>query len=113
MTIPDAYSQIEKVLELLKSQGVEQNLIESVEMGKKALLANEYSANLLFELYKRTKNWGGIPTDITQNVEDMLRSELSRRVFSNSDYAMMLNQAPSDRAIMAKLLNISDNELER
>jgi type IV secretory pathway VirB4 component len=75
------------------------------------LFRNEYSANFLFELYKRARKWGGIPTGITQNVEDLLMSELARRMLSNSDYVMMLNQAPSDRAILAKLLNISENEL--
>lgn len=33
------------------------------------LFANEYSANFLFELYKRARKWGGVPTGITQNVE--------------------------------------------
>lgn len=75
------------------------------------LFNNEYSANFLFELYKRARKWGGIPTGITQNVEDLLRSELARRMLSNSDFIQMLNQAPSDRAELAKLLNISDNQL--
>lgn len=75
------------------------------------LFNNEYSANFLFELYKRARKWGGVPTGITQNVEDLLRSELARRMLSNSDFIMMLNQAPSDRAELAKLLNISDNQL--
>jgi len=75
------------------------------------LFNNEYSANFLFELYKRARKWGGIPTGITQNVEDLLRSELARRMLSNSDFIMMLNQAPSDRAELARLLNISDNQL--
>lgn len=75
------------------------------------LFSNEYSANFLFELYKRARKWGGIPTGITQNVEDLLQSELARRMLSNSDFIMMLNQAPSDRAELSKLLNISDNQL--
>ena len=74
------------------------------------LFNNEYSANFLFELYKRARKWG-VPTGITQNVEDLLRSELARRMLSNSDFIMMLNQAPSDRAELAKPLNISDNQL--
>lgn len=75
------------------------------------LFANEYSANFLFELYKRARKWGGIPTGITQNVEDLLQSDLARRMLSNSDFLLMLNQAPSDRAELAKLLNISDQQL--
>lgn len=75
------------------------------------LFANEYSANFLFELYKRARKWGGVPTGITQNVEDLLKSELARRMLSNSDFLMMLNQAPSDRNELADLLNISDTQL--
>ena len=75
------------------------------------LFANEYSANFLFELYKRARKWGGIPTGITQNVEDLLQSELARRMLSNSDFIQMLNQATSDRRELAKLLNISDTQL--
>lgn len=75
------------------------------------LFTNEYSANFLFELYKRARKWGAIPTGITQNVEDLLKSELARRMLSNSDFIMMLNQAPSDRAELAKLLNISSTQL--
>ena len=75
------------------------------------LFANEYSANFLFELYKRARKWGGIPTGITQNVEDLLQSELARRMLSNSDFIQMLNQATPDRRELAKLLNISDTQL--
>lgn len=75
------------------------------------LFQNEYSANYLFELYKRSRKWGAIPTGITQNVEDLLLSDMARRMLSNSDFIMMLNQASSDRQELAKLLNISDRQL--
>ena len=75
------------------------------------LFANEYSANFLFELYKRARKWGAIPTGITQNVEDLLKSELARRMLANSDFILMLNQAPTDRVELAKLLNISATQL--
>ncbi|WP_025718336.1 VirB4-like conjugal transfer ATPase, CD1110 family, partial [Paenibacillus polymyxa] len=61
------------------------------------LFANEYSAAFLYELYKRARKWGGIPTGITQNVEDLLKSDLARTMLSNSMFLMMLNQAKSDR----------------
>jgi len=75
------------------------------------LFANEYSSNFLFELYKRARKWGGVPTGITQNVEDLLKSETARSMLSNTDFVMMLNQAASDRNQLAKILNISDNLL--
>lgn len=75
------------------------------------LFQNEYSANYLFELYKRSRKWGAIPTGITQNVEDLLVSDMARRMLSNTDFVMMLNQATSDRVELAALLNISNQQL--
>lgn len=75
------------------------------------LFNNEYSANFLYELYKRARKWGGIPTGITQNVEDLLRSDQARTMLSNSKFVMMLNQAHSDRKELSNLLGISENQL--
>ena len=75
------------------------------------LLNNEYSANYFFELWSRARKWGAIPTGITQNVETLLLSDLARRMLSNSDFIMMLNQAASDRVELAGLLNISNKQL--
>ena len=75
------------------------------------LFQNEYSANYLFELYKRARKWGAIPTSITQNVEDLLVSDLARRMLSNTDFILMLNQATSDRNELANLLSISNEQL--
>ena len=65
------------------------------------LFRNEESANFLFELYKRARKWGGIPTGITQNVEDLLKSDTARSMLSNSEFILMLNQAASDREQLA------------
>lgn len=75
------------------------------------LFQNEYSSNYLFELYKRARKWGLIPTGITQNVEDLLLSDNARRMLSNSDFIIMLNQATSDRIELASLLDISQPQL--
>ena len=73
------------------------------------LFRNEESANFLFELYKRARKWGGIPTGITQNVEDLLKSDTARSMLSNSEFILMLNQAASDRDKLAHLLKIPEN----
>ena len=72
------------------------------------LFRNEESANFLFELYKRARKWGGIPTGITQNVEDLLKSDTARSMLSNSEFILMLNQAASDRDQLARLLKIPE-----
>ncbi len=71
------------------------------------LFKSEQSANFFYELYKRARKWGGIPTGITQNVEDLLRSELARTMLSNTQFVVMLSQNATDREQLAQLLNIS------
>ena len=44
-------------------------------------------------------------------MEDILRSDLARTMLANSELIIMLNQASTDRAELAKLLNISDQQL--
>ena len=75
------------------------------------LFQYEYSANFLFTLWKRVRKYGANCTGITQNVEDLLRSELARTMLANSELIIMLNQASTDREELAKLLNISDTQL--
>ncbi|MBO0462308.1 MULTISPECIES: VirB4-like conjugal transfer ATPase, CD1110 family [Enterococcus] len=74
------------------------------------LFTNEYSENYFFELWSRARKWGAIPTGITQNVETLLLSDLARRMLSNSDFIMMLNQAKSDRTQLVRLFDISEEQ---
>ncbi|MBO0474622.1 ATP-binding protein [Enterococcus ureasiticus] len=74
------------------------------------LFTNEYSATYFFELWSRARKWGAIPTGITQNVETLLLSDLARRMLSNSDFVMMLNQAKSDREQLVRLFDISEEQ---
>ena len=64
------------------------------------------------EIWKRFRKWGGIPTAITQNVKDLLASREVENIFENSDFVLMLNQAAGDRAILAKQLNISPQQMK-
>ena len=75
------------------------------------LLREEQTAAYSVEIWKRFRKWGGIPTGITQNVKDLLGSREVENIFENSDFVYMLNQAPGDRQILAKLLNISTHQL--
>ena len=56
--------------------------------------------------------WSGIPTGITQNIKDLLSSREVENIFENSDFVLMLNQAVSDRNILAKQLNISPQQMK-
>lgn len=75
------------------------------------LFQHEYSANFLFTLWKRVRKYGAYATGITQNVEDLLQSHTARTMLANSEFVVMLNQAATDRAELAKLMNISNEQL--
>ncbi len=76
------------------------------------LLKEEQTAAYSVEIWKRFRKWGGIPTAITQNVKDLLSSREVENIFENSDFVLMLNQAAGDRAILAKQLNISPQQMK-
>lgn len=70
-----------------------------------------YSAQFLYKAWKRFRKYGAALTAATQNVEECLRSETARLMFANSEFLVLLNQAATDRAELAKLLNISENQM--
>ena len=75
------------------------------------LFQHEYSDNFLFTLWKRVRKYGACCTGLTQNIEDLLQSHTARTMLANSEFLVMLNQAATDRVELARLLNISDNQL--
>ena len=75
------------------------------------LFLHEYSAQFLSRLWKRVRKYGAYCTGITQNVEEVLQSQTARTMLSNSAFLVMLNQAATDRAELAKLLNISETQM--
>ena len=75
------------------------------------LFQHEYSANFLFTLWKRVRKYGACCTGLTQNVDDLLQSHTARTMLANSEFLVMLNQAGTDRVELARLLNISDEQL--
>lgn len=75
------------------------------------LFQQEYSANFLFTLWKRVRKYGAYCTGLTQNLEDLLQSHTARTMLANSEFLIMLNQAPTDKYELAKFINISDEQM--
>lgn len=71
-----------------------------------------YSADFLKQLYKRGRKYGLCITGLTQNVEDLLRSEQARGMIGNSDFILMLNQNYADLVVLAQMLNISPAQMD-
>lgn len=72
---------------------------------------NEYSGNFFNSAWRQFRKRNAYPTAITQNVEYLLDSVQASTMLSNSEFIVMLNQAASDREKLAKLLNISMEQM--
>jgi hypothetical protein len=72
---------------------------------------NEYSGVFFNSAWRRFRKRNAYPTGITQNVEYLLDSVLASTMLSNSEFIVMHNQAASDREKLAKLLNISAEQM--
>ena len=75
------------------------------------LFRYQYSADFFYKLWKRIRKYNGLVTGLTQNVEELLRSDTARLMLANSEFLILLNQSPTDRDELAKLLHISDTQL--
>ena len=72
---------------------------------------NEFSSNFFNSAWRQFRKRNAYPTGITQNVEYLLDSVTARTMLSNSEFIVMNNQAASDRVELARLLNISEEQL--
>ena len=70
-----------------------------------------YSGEILYRAWKRFRKYVAALTAATQNVEECLKSETARLMFANSEFLLLLNQAATDRAELARLLHISDTQM--
>lgn len=75
------------------------------------MFENEYSAAFFNSAWRQFRKRNAYPTAITQNVEYLLSSVDASTMLSNSEFIVMLNQASSDRQELARLLNISDEQM--
>ena len=75
------------------------------------LLRDKQTAAYSVEVWKRFRKWGGIPTGLTQNVGDFLRSEEIEGILGNSDFIYLLNQNAKDQEILAEKLRLSEKQL--
>ena len=75
------------------------------------LFRYEFSANFFYKLWKRIRKYNGLITGLTQNVDELLRSDTARLMLANSEFLILLNQSATDREELAKLLHISDTQL--
>ncbi len=119
--IKDIGDKLKPIAMLIILDSILNRLMENRRKGKNTwfwvdeiylLFADERSAAFLNMLYKRARKYGGVPTGLTQNVEDLLESDTARKMLSNCNFVMMLNQAPNDRERLSELLNLSESQID-
>ena len=75
------------------------------------MFENEFSAAFFNSAWRQFRKRNAYPTAITQNVEYLLDSVQASTMLSNSEFIVMLSQAASDREKLARLLNISEEQM--
>lgn len=76
------------------------------------MFENEYSAAFFDSAWRQFRKRNAYPTAITQNVEYLLDSVQASTMLSNSEFVIMMNQAAADREKLARLLNISEEQVK-
>lgn len=75
------------------------------------LLRDPLTASYFVLLWRTLRKRGCIPSALTQNVKNLLASMEIENILDNTDFMILLSQAQSDRAILAKQLGISEHQL--
>lgn len=60
------------------------------------LLKDEYTTRYVEKCFKKHRKQGGIDTGITQNVNDLLRSDSTKNILSNCEFMCFLKQSRND-----------------
>ena len=116
----DLGSQLKTVGMLVMLDAILNRVIENHKRGRRTWIyideiylffANEYSSNFLEESWKRFRKKNAAATGITQNVTDCLRSPTAKNMLANSEFLLMLSQAPTDQQELVKMLRISEEQL--
>ena len=91
-------------------------MIENYKKGKKTrlycdefhlLTQTDISAKYTQQIWRRARKWNGIPTGITQQVEDMMKTEDGRAIIGNSEFVMMLSMNAYGRLQMQNMYNLT------
>lgn len=75
------------------------------------LLNDMLTASYFVTIWKMLRKMYCIPSGLTQNVKFLLSSPEIENILENSDFMVLLSQAPGDRQILAQKLGISPHQL--
>ena len=75
------------------------------------LLRDQLTASYFVSIWQMLRKRGCVPSALTQNVKHLLASPEIQNILDNTDFMILLSQAQSDRAILAKQIGISEHQL--
>ena len=75
------------------------------------LLRDQLTASYFVSIWQMLRKRGCVPSALTQNVKHLLASPEIQNILDNTDFMILLSQAQSDQAILAKQLGISEHQL--
>lgn len=75
------------------------------------MMQHPLCASQLMIMWKQYRKFGGVPTGISQNVEDLLTNREARGILNNSPFIIMLNQSDDDRREIGARLHMSESQL--
>ena len=74
------------------------------------LFRNENVAAFLRKLWKTIRKFNGAPTGITQNIEEIIKSEEGRAILNNTEFLILLKQSEMDRDTLSNLFSFSKEQ---
>lgn len=76
------------------------------------LFKNDLVGEILQEYWRRARKWGGEFTGMTQNFEEVKKSEIAVTMISNSEFVALLGQSENDMDILEDIFDLSENQSE-
>lgn len=76
------------------------------------LFKNDLVGEILQEYWRRGRKWGAEFTGLTQNIEEIKKSEIAITMFSNSEFVALLGQSETDIDIIQDIYKLSDTQRE-
>jgi len=119
-SIRDLGERLSPICMLVMMESIQQKIIENGMEGFATwlyidefhvLLNSQYTAEYLQQLWKKVRKQGGLCTGITQNVSNLLSSEIATTMLSNSEFVVVMKQSNMDSAKMAEALKVSEEQL--
>lgn len=107
--IRDIGQNLESVAMLVTLENIRMRIIKNASEGRATwlyvdefhvLMSKVYSRSFLISLWKKVRKLGGLCTGITQNLQDVVWDDETKRLISNSEYTLFLRMGTGDEEVI-------------